>query len=423
MSAIPAPALLAPAPAAGSVRAEVGNIAAIEGLRGVAVLWVMLFHFVALRERRPDDAFVAALSAWAPLEAFVRNGYLGVDLFFIITGFLLTLPWFRHAEARLPAPDWRTFYARRARRIVPAYYVQLMLLFFLVLPLCYPRIWLESTPFVVHNLGAHLTFLHYTSPLTSSSLTVNGALWTLAIEMQYYLLLPLLAPLFVRWPWRSLAAAALLALGWRWLAWNDLDFLTRLYLKLGAKAGVSEKAARHLIATQLPAWSLHFALGILAGRAWMRRPRNAAPGGRAWLSAAMVAAVLAGLHAALSHGTAILGAYGWTVFPVLLALGLGALVCLPAPALGAAVASPPLVALGRISYSAYLYHLPLLLLFNAYAPATGGPVALPLWLAMVLLAATASFRFVEQPFLRGAGVDPARLREQYAGWSPATPPR
>jgi peptidoglycan/LPS O-acetylase OafA/YrhL len=387
------------------VRAEVGHIAAIEGLRGVAVLWVMLFHWVALRDGRFDDAFIGAMAAWAPLEAFVRNGYLGVDLFFIVTGFLLTLPWFRHADTGLPAPDWRSFYARRARRIVPAYYVQLMFLFFLVLPLAYPRIWLESTPFVVHNLGAHLAFLHYTSPLTSSSLTVNGALWTLAIEMQYYLLLPLIAPLFVRWPWRSLAAAAVIATGWRWLAWNDLDFLANLYLELGARAGVTEKGARHLIATQLPAWSLHFALGILAGRAWMLRPRKPAAALEQWLPVGILAVALFGLHAVLRDGTAILGQLGWAAFPVLLALGLGAVVCAPASLLAATVAMPPLVALGRISYSAYLYHLPLLLLCNAYAPASGGSTALPLWIASVVLVAAVSFLFVERPYLHMSGLE------------------
>jgi len=394
------------------VRAEVGHIAAIEGLRGVAVLWVMLFHYVALRDGRFDDAFLGVMTAWAPLEAFVRNGYLGVDLFFIVTGFLLTLPWFRRADAGLPAPDWRTFYARRARRIVPAYYVQLMFLFFLVLPLIHPRIWLESTPFIVHNLGAHLTFLHYTSPLTSSSLTVNGALWTLAIEMQYYLLLPLLAPLFVRWPWRSLAAAAVIAAGWRWLAWNDLDFLANLYLALGAKAGVTEKGARHLIATQLPAWSLHFALGILAGRAWMLRPRNVEAGLAQWIPVAIFAVALIGLHAVLRDGTAILGQAGWMAYPVLLALGLGAAACTPAALLTATVASPPLVALGRISYSAYLYHLPLLLLFNAWLPGAGAWAALPLWTATVVLVAAVSHRLVEVPYL-------ARGRRQPCGGQPA----
>ena len=159
---------------------------------------------------------------------------------------------------------------------------------------------------------------------------MNGALWTLAIEMQYYLLLPLLAPLFVRWPWRSLAAAAVIAAGWRWLAWNDLDLLANLYLELGARAGVTEKGARHLIATQLPAWSLHFALGILAGRAWMLRPRQPGTGWAQWLPVAIFAVALFGLHAVLRNGTAILGQIGWAVFPVLLALGLGAAVCVPA---------------------------------------------------------------------------------------------
>ena len=298
------------ASAAESVRSEVGDIPAIEGLRGVAVAWVMVFHYFVLRDGKFDDGFLALLKSWAPLEAFARNGYLGVDLFFLITGFLLTLPWFRHADAGLPAPDWRSFYFRRARRILPAYYVQLVILFFVVLPLVYPRIWIQSTPFVVGNLGAHFTFLHYTSPLTSSSMTVNGALWTLAIEMQYYLLLPLVAPLFVRWPWRSLVAAAAIAAGWRWLAWNDLQFLADFYLRLGAKAGVTEKEVRHLIETQLPAWSLHFALGILAGRAWMLRQRRAVSGAARWIPVGIAIAALLALHHVLRNGTSYLGQMG-----------------------------------------------------------------------------------------------------------------
>ena len=395
-SADTAPAAAAPAE---SVRAEVGDVPAIEGLRGVAVLWVMLFHYVVLRDGKFDDAFIAFLKTWTPLDAFVRNGYLGVDLFFLITGFLLTLPWFRHADAGLPAPHWRSFYARRARRILPAYYVQLVLLFFVVLPLFYPRIWIQSTPFVVGNLGAHFTFLHYMTPLTSSSMTVNGALWTLAIEFQYYLLLPLVAPLFVRWPWRSLAAAAAIAAGWRWLAWNDLETLVNLYLKLGAKAGVTEKEVRHLIATQLPAYSLHFALGILLGRAWMLRRGNAMAGMGRWVPVVIAAGALAGLYTVLRNGTSILGQMGWVAFPVLMAVGFGAVVSWPSPLLSRIAAAWPLAALGRISYSAYLYHLPLLLLFNAFLPTMTGGFAPIFWVAVVVLVSAASFRFVERPFL------------------------
>ncbi|MCW5590905.1 MAG: acyltransferase [Burkholderiales bacterium] len=392
------------APAVESVRAEVGDVPAIEGMRGIAVLWVMVFHYVVVRDGKFDDAFVAFLKDWPALDAFARNGYLGVDLFFLITGFLLTLPWFRHADAGLPPPDWRSFYARRARRILPAYYVQLVFLFFVVLPILLPKIWMQSTPFVAGNLGAHFLFLHYTSPLTSSSMTVNGALWTLAIEMQYYLLLPLVAPLFVRWPWRSLVAAFVIAAGWRWLAWHDLDFLARLYLKLGAKAGVTEKEVRHLIATQLPAWSLHFALGILAGRAWMLRRNRPGRGLAQGVPVAVFTLAVLALFAILRNGTAFLGEMGWAAFPVVLAVAFGAVVSWPSEWLSKSVANRPLARVGRISYSAYLYHLPVLLLFNYFLPGFGALTAFALWVALVLGIAAVSFRFVEGPYLaRGRG--------------------
>jgi len=398
------------------VRAEVGDIPAIEGLRGVAVLWVMLFHYLVLRDGRLDDAFVAFVKSWLPVEVFVRNGYLGVDLFFLITGFLLTLPWFRHADAGLAAPDWRRFYLRRARRILPAYYVQLALLFFVALPLLHPSIWMESTLIVLQNLGAHFTFLHYTNPVTSASLTVNGALWTLAIEMQYYLLVPLVAPLFVRWPWRSLAGAFAIAAGWRWLAANDLHYLVAAFLKTVAHTGVQEADIRHLLGTQLPAWSLHFALGILAGRAWMLRDRAITAALARGLAPAIALASLVGLYFVLRHGTGTLGQLGWTAVPLLIAAAFVVILCGPPGVLPRSIASWPLAALGKISYSAYLYHLPVLLLFNAFAPAAGGLVALPLWVATVVLVSAASYRYVERPFLRSraAGVDPQRLREHHS---------
>ena len=389
--------------AAGGVRAEIGFIPAIEGLRGVAVLWVIAFHYLALREDAPGDALVAALKSWPPLEAFARNGYLGVDLFFLITGFLLTLPWFRHADEGLPAPGWRAFHARRARRILPAYYAHLVILFFVVLPLLHPRIWIQSTPFVTFNLGAHFAFLHYTSPLTSSSMTVNGALWTLAIEAQYYLLVPFVAPLFVKWPLRCLAASFAIAAGWRWLAWHDLDALADFYLRLGARAGVTEREVRHLMATQLPAWAFHFALGIVAGRAWMLRQGKAVSGWRQWPPLAVAALAAWALHGILRGGTAFLGEMGWAAFPVVLAAGVGAIVSWRSPALERLAGARPLAWMGRVSYSAYLYHLPLLLLLNALAAAAGGVLAPLAYLTAVLAAAAASYRFVERPYLAGAG--------------------
>jgi peptidoglycan/LPS O-acetylase OafA/YrhL len=101
------------------------------------VAWVIAFHVYALR-RTVGDPWVASMAS-SPLEPVVGAGYLGVDLFFLISGFLLALPWFLHAGEGRAAPSARAFYARRVRRIVPAYYVQLVFLFAVVLPLLAAR--------------------------------------------------------------------------------------------------------------------------------------------------------------------------------------------------------------------------------------------------------------------------------------------
>jgi len=92
------------------VRAELGHIRSIEGLRGVAVLWVIVFHYVILRNGKFDDPWLALVDRVRPLQVIVGNGYLGVDLFFLITGFLLTLPWFHHAAEGRAAPSALDFY-------------------------------------------------------------------------------------------------------------------------------------------------------------------------------------------------------------------------------------------------------------------------------------------------------------------------
>src|SRR6185436_3378594 len=87
------------------VRASVGNIAAIEGLRGVAVLLVVFFHYAIVLDPRFADPWIALVDSAIATKVVVRNGMLGVDLFFLISGFLLVLPWLRHREEGLAAPD------------------------------------------------------------------------------------------------------------------------------------------------------------------------------------------------------------------------------------------------------------------------------------------------------------------------------
>ncbi len=115
------------------------------------------------------------------------SGYSGVTLFFVLSGFLLFMP---YAKALLGDNSWpstRTFYLRRALRILPGYYVSLCLLIVLAHPeYLQPEHWKDT--------GLFLTFLMDSTPATYQQ--INGPFWTLAVEWQFYMLLPLLAPGF-----------------------------------------------------------------------------------------------------------------------------------------------------------------------------------------------------------------------------------
>ena len=390
---------------AAGVRDEVGYIEPIEGLRGVAVLWVVAFHYVVVRTSPfPTDPWLQLVAASPAAQVIVRNGYLGVDLFFLITGFLLTLPWFRRAAAGLPAPPAREFYVRRAHRILPAYYVQLLVLFLVCLPLMRDlTYWKSDLAYYLWNFGAHVTLLHYTTPITSASLTLNGALWTLALEAQYYLLLPLLAPLMVRAPLRMALVLFAAAGAWRWLAWHDLEPLFAFEMSIGARWNLPEATIRHFLATQLPAYFAHFAAGILAGRAWLRwRDRSFGPlAATAWLAAAAVAlGVLYRMHA---PGGVWLGEHNWVLVPIAMGVVMLALVSSGAAIARPLLANAPLKFIGRTSYSIYLYHLPLLLAWNKFAPSDLGWLSLPLYLAVVMGVAWASYRWVELRYMQNRG--------------------
>ncbi len=358
----------------------------------------MLFHYVVLRAP-PGDPVTAAIASWRPLDAVLRNGYLGVDLFFLISGFLLTLPWFVHARTGLPPPSARRFHARRFWRIAPAYYLQLALLFVVVLPLLSGWTYWRSDLYVYGlNALAHLVFLHNLTPLTSGSMGVNGALWTLALEAQYYLLLPLVAPLFVRRPLAMLAIAFALALLWRIGALHDLDPLVAAQMALGRHWGWSEETVRRLLFLQLPGYFAHFALGIVLGRAWLAWNQ------RAHSSRAAPALVALGLAATtlllwtLIARTPPLGEHTW----VLHAAALGMALFAAAAGRGAfalrVLGRGPIAFLGRVSYSAYLYHVPLLLLWNKFPGSSLGWSSLPLYLLAVLAISWLSWRFIERPF-------------------------
>jgi peptidoglycan/LPS O-acetylase OafA/YrhL len=411
------------------VRSEVGDIPAIRGLRGVAVLWVVLFHYVGLREASgARDPWIEALRRVPALDVLVRNGYLGVDLFFLISGFLLALPWLVHARDGLAAPSAAGFYARRIRRIVPAYYAQLLVLFLVVLPLYLgPTYWRHDLYVYLWNGVAHGLFLQDTSPLTSGAILLNGALWTLPVEVQFYVLLPLAAPLFVRAPRAVLAAAIAFSLAWQWAGAHDLAPIVRAELALGAHWHWTEENVREILAMQLPAYLGHFALGIALGRAWLgARERIATRPRRIALAIAAFGAMLA-LAAALSDRVPVPHEHLRMAPALALAALLYAVVSSRGPIVRRIFARGPLAFAGDVSYSAYLYHAPILVLWSIHPSILRGWLSLPGMLAVIGAAAWISWMWVERPFLRSAmrhREDPSAglAEEELALSAPQAPP-
>lgn len=187
------------------------TIPVLDGVRAVACLSVVWFHLNVLS---------IALHAWQPypianflISAIAMQGGSGVTLFFILSGFLLFLP---YARALLFTKEWpsaRRFYLKRLLRIWPAYYVALFLMILL-----WNREYFQ--PQHLLDLGLFLTFFMDSSLSTFHQ--INGPFWTLAVEWQFYLLLPFLALLFSRFVrrgpsltqhwWRLVACLGALAL-------------------------------------------------------------------------------------------------------------------------------------------------------------------------------------------------------------------
>jgi peptidoglycan/LPS O-acetylase OafA/YrhL len=192
------------------------NIAVLDGVRAIACLSVVAFHI---------NLIAMSYHLWQPypasnflVSAIAMQGGSGVTLFFVLSGFLLFMP---YAKALLFAgeqwPSIKRFYVRRIFRIWPGYYVALILLVVLSQPQ-------YLTPAHLPELGLFTIFLMDSTKQTFQQL--NGPFWTLAIEWQYYMLLPFIALGFhklvgsgsiqQRW-WRLMACLGALA------AWGVLS--------------------------------------------------------------------------------------------------------------------------------------------------------------------------------------------------------
>ncbi len=319
----------------------------------------------------------------------VRLGRLGVDAFFVLSGFLITL---RLLSARTRADlsrggQWRLFLRRRVARIFPLYYATLAFvatagpyLGFPVQPAAWP--W-----FVTYTVNVFIW-------LRGAWVGAGGHLWSLCVEEQFYLLFPLLV-LTRAWARAPAIVAVLVA--------------AAIALRLTVGVGPAGERALLLLPLHLDA----FGAGILAAACAVRE--DARRSARAFYAAGLAAA----------SGFFGLAAFAGDRVPdaamaPLLSVGTAALVLAlwngDLRVAAAVLGSRPFVGLGRISYGFYVVHLFVIVWLWRFRAPWLPPVALLrgaiAFVASTLLAA-ASWRWFEQPILRYA-----RRRERDAGLAP-----
>lgn len=351
------------------------RIAGLDGLRGLACLLVFGVHFGQL-------SHLSGSAGGFDLARWLSNGNTGVALFFSLSGYVLSLPYWRAQQQRLAWPSAASFYRHRAARILPAYLVCLIGLALL------NHHWQKAGG--PRDLLLHLLLVFNFDD--STTLSINPPFWTLAVEGQFYALLPLLM-LALRHAGRAAAtvALALLALG----SYASFALVSE------AREGIESAALTYSLLAHAP----HFLLGCIAAAWWPapQPPRTSA--GWDGLVALSVLALPLILATPIDDWLQIPhGRYNLPYVPLLCC---ALIVAVPRSRVGRWLFDTrPLRALGTISYGVYLYHLPLQHVTARLMPRLGWQ-ATEQWglffvvsLVATLLVATVSYQALERPLRR-----------------------
>jgi len=395
----PAVALAGPPPAPGRVITTVGWMPGVEALRGLAATAVVVFHMWAL----------TTLPRFQGYELVLGLGVWAVDLFFLLSGFLLVQSFWEQPRTQ----SLGQYYVRRAFRIVPAYYVCLAVLFvfFANRDVLYSGIGLKQ-------VAANLTFTQWFSPTTASSLNVSGVFWTLSIEMVLYALLPLLAWAIARRP--LILGGFLFAVGFAYRLYVTIDPQWLQDKVFRAVPDMHEDLKRLFLLRQFPGVLPLFVIGMLL-RWWLHyrpgvRPATAAPR----TSVLVLLALLIPSIVMLTPGQKAVDFRNAALFAVFDV----AIVVLLAPALVYAARTvvgrlsflmKTLVWLGRRSYGIYLWHFPAVLIALDRGPLERGPTMSNVWARLAaagvatLVLGALSYRLVERPSLAAGRRLAARL--------------
>lgn len=330
------------------------HVAQIDGIRGIAVLAVVLYHF-------------------AP--SYLTGGFVGVDVFFVVSGFLIGgILWREYSETgtiRLGA-----FLLRRARRLAPAYFVMAATVFAVAYLILLPFEFREFGKSLIASLLylSNVQFFREAGyfDIASEQKTLLHT-WSLSVEEQFYLVLPTLLLLL-----GGRRSAAMVVLGGL--------FAVSLVANL-VVTPMSPVAAFYLFPFR--AWEL--LLGVLLAIVAVERRLTLSYG---------PALSIAGLALVALSVFVVRAGDGFPGYQVLLpTVGTALLIAnmRDRNLINAALGGSALVYFGLISYSLYLWHWPILTLSQYYFDGYSGGPQTALWLAVSLVVATLSWRFVERP--------------------------
>lgn len=384
-----------------SVTAEARpHLRALTGLRFVAAFQVLAYHGLA----------PASLPGW--LRPFVGTGYVGVSLFFVLSGFVLTYTY--HDSLRDGTATRRAFVAARVARIYPVYLLSLLI----ALP---PLFWLVASKgsrmdggWLAGMMGMYAGLVQAWDPRRAC--VMNCPAWSLSAEAFFYLAFLLILPVVARWDVRRLLLAAVGVYALSLLA-------PVLYMVLrpdGAVAADPQSLGRWLAVVKYnPLIRLpEFVLGVVAGRLFLLE--GEAPLRRSmWMEAGAVAALLAVLVASplipypLLHNGLLAPVFAVLVYA--LARGAGPV--------SRVLSTRVLERLGAASFALYILHVPLQAwLVRGYRTLGVDPLPLPLhfalWASLCIAISLTVFDRVEEPgrrLLRRWLARPARKNVGAAG--------
>lgn len=186
-------------------RAEVEkHIDVLDGIRAIAILFIVWFHFWEQTWLTPYIDFNSEITKYIgiteiPLHMLVRFGAVFVDLLILLSAVCNFYPYARAIVLGEPWPDTCSFYRKRAIRILPSYYLCILVMVgFALLQDKYTNI-----GFMIKDIVTHLTFTSVLFSDTYLNTSLNGVLWTVQVEVIYYLCIPWLAKAFKKAPWAT----------------------------------------------------------------------------------------------------------------------------------------------------------------------------------------------------------------------------